>query len=90
MCGRGRRTLAGVSRQAAHAFVAPDPLRQPGDFTAALASYVESRGIDVVIPVTEPALLAVLGARTASSSDEHGSPFRRSTRFLTANDKAKH
>ncbi len=85
VCGRRRRTLAGVSRQATHAFVAPDPLRQPRDFSDTLVSYVETRGIDVVLPVTEPALLAVLGDRTRFGRARI--PFPPIDTFLTANDK---
>jgi predicted ATP-grasp superfamily ATP-dependent carboligase len=85
VCGRRRRTLAGVSRHATHAFVAPDPLRQPADFTAALAAYVGTRGINVVIPVAEPALLAVLGART--QFDRALIPFPSIDTFHAASDK---
>ena len=85
VCGRRRRTLAGVSRQAAHAFVAPDPLRQPADFLTALASYVETRGIDVVIPVTEPALLAVLGEHKRFGKARI--PFPPIDTFCAASDK---
>jgi predicted ATP-grasp superfamily ATP-dependent carboligase len=61
--GSRRRTLAGASRFAASSAVAPQPLREPGAFLKALEGLVRERAIEVVIPVTEAALLAVLPER---------------------------
>ncbi len=57
------RTIAGASRYATSAFVLPDPLHAPEDFLQALAEASKRLAADVVIPVTEASLLAVLGHR---------------------------
>jgi len=61
--GRGPRTLASVSRSAAGTLVAPDPLTAPDAFVDAVVGYVARQRIDVVVPITEAALLALLPAR---------------------------
>ncbi|HEX6938516.1 MAG TPA: ATP-grasp domain-containing protein [Longimicrobiales bacterium] len=58
-----RRNIAAASRYAFRAATAPDPLTAPEDFVATIARLVSMWRIDVVLPVAEPALLAVLGAR---------------------------
>ncbi len=63
VCGARRRTLAALSRRAVAGVATPDPLRAPGRFADTVASYVAAHGIDVVLPIAEPALLAILGAR---------------------------
>lgn len=62
VCSRSARSLAGVSRYAAGSVIVPDPLRRPGEFLDAAAAAVSRHGIGVVIPVTEPSSLALLGA----------------------------
>lgn len=63
MCGSRRRTMAAVSRRALESFAAPDPLQAPADFVAGVSAYVTRHKINVLLPITDPALLAVLGAR---------------------------
>src|ERR1700722_18708313 len=63
VAGRRRRTLASVSRAARASVVAPDPLTNPASFVDTLADYVTGHDIDVVIPITEAALLAILPER---------------------------
>jgi len=53
-------SLAGLSRATAHRVVMPDPLAEPARYLAAVADYVTAKAIDVVIPVTEAAALALL------------------------------
>ena len=86
VCGSKRRTLASVSRHAAAAFAAPDPLRAPHDFVAAVAAYVRTHAIDVILPIAEPALLAVLDARPCFGAA--AIPFPSIETFRAASDKA--
>jgi predicted ATP-grasp superfamily ATP-dependent carboligase len=57
------RSLAGASRYAAADLTVPDPLAQPLDFVRALERIVQERAIDVLVPLTDAALLAVLAER---------------------------
>jgi predicted ATP-grasp superfamily ATP-dependent carboligase len=57
------RSLAGRSCQARVELRLPDPAASPAEFGAAVRSAVERQKVDVVIPVSEPALLAVLAIR---------------------------
>jgi predicted ATP-grasp superfamily ATP-dependent carboligase len=57
------RSLAGRSRQARLELQLPDPAASPAEFGAAVRSTVERQNVDVIIPVSEPALLAVLAIR---------------------------
>lgn len=85
VCGTRDRTLAAVSRRALSSFVAPDPLRAPVDFETAVASYAAKHRIDVILPITEAALLAVLGARGAFEGAVI--PFPSIETFRAVNDK---
>jgi predicted ATP-grasp superfamily ATP-dependent carboligase len=85
VCGTRDRPLAAVSRRALRSFVAPDPLRAPGGFVATVAGYVATHRIDVILPITEAALLAVLGARGAF--DGAAIPFPSIETFRAVNDK---
>jgi len=62
--GRTARTLASVSRASARTLITPDPLTAPDAFVDVVAAYVARERIDVVVPITEAALLALLPART--------------------------
>jgi predicted ATP-grasp superfamily ATP-dependent carboligase len=62
VCGPQRRTLSAVSRRAVGAFASPDPLRAPAAFVRAVGQYVSTHRIDVVLPISEAALLAVLSS----------------------------
>lgn len=58
-----RNSLAGASRFAAGAFVSADPLIAPSTFGADISAFVRGQRIDVVIPTSEAALLALLPLR---------------------------
>ncbi|HEX2188301.1 MAG TPA: ATP-grasp domain-containing protein [Longimicrobiaceae bacterium] len=63
VCSPRRRSLAGASRHCrAHATV-PDPLHDPAGYVEALRRLIRERGIDVLLPITEPSLLALLPVR---------------------------
>ena len=57
-------SLAGGSRFAARESVAPDPLRSPGGYEEAVADRVDRWSADVLVPVTEASLHALLPARS--------------------------
>lgn len=57
--GEDRGSLAGASRHCVTEDVVPHPLGEPGSFTSALRELVEARDIDVLIPVTDAAILAI-------------------------------
>ena len=63
VCSHWQKPLAGASRYARSAVVVPDPLEQPQAYVAALREQVERGKIDVLLPVTEASLLAVLPER---------------------------
>lgn len=63
VCSPRRRSLAGASRYADAEARAPDPLTDPAGFVASLARLTEAWKIDVLLPVTDAALLALLPAR---------------------------
>lgn len=58
-----RRPLAGASRHARAVRIAPDPLSAPVAFVDALRRIAKLEDVRVLIPTTEAAALAVLGAR---------------------------
>lgn len=61
----GGRSLAGASRFARSERRTPDPLTHDSEFADALAAVAREIGADVIIPMTEPSLLAVLPRRDA-------------------------
>ena len=63
VCGAEPRTLAGSSRHAARRHVVSSPLRDAAAYASAVARVAEAAGIDIVLPVTEAALLAILEYR---------------------------
>jgi len=64
----------------------PDALREPAAFVSALERLVEGWGIDVVIPISEPSLLAILPERDRFPGARI--PFAPYERFLAICDKA--
>ena len=60
VCSTRRRSLAGASRFAASQAIVPDALSEPAAFAAELARLVRQWGIQVLLPISEPSLLAVL------------------------------
>ncbi len=63
VCSGSGRSLAGASRYARRELRVPDPAASPGDYAAAVAAAVQEEGVDLVVPVTEAALLALLPIR---------------------------
>lgn len=80
------RSLAGVSRYAARQVRVPDPLGNPQGFVDAIAGVVRQEGAEVLIPIAEPALLAVLDGREAFASCRI--PFPSAEVFRRVSDKA--
>jgi predicted ATP-grasp superfamily ATP-dependent carboligase len=62
-CSVRPRSLAGASRHCRGHATVPDPLRDPAGFVAALRDLVRRHGVEVLLPITEPSLLAVLPER---------------------------
>jgi predicted ATP-grasp superfamily ATP-dependent carboligase len=57
------RSLAGASRHSRREIRLPDPAASPGAFGDAVRDVVMAEGVDVVVPVSEAAILAVLASR---------------------------
>jgi predicted ATP-grasp superfamily ATP-dependent carboligase len=85
-CSPRRRSVAGVSRFCARHLQAPDPLADPAAFVAVVADFVRSANVEVILPMTEASLLAVLPERDRL----HGAriPFPELGRFRAICDKA--
>ncbi len=60
VCSGRDRSLAGASRFAHGRAQVPDPLRAPAAFVAAVGRLIRKWGIRALIPIAEPAMLAVL------------------------------
>ena len=80
------RSLAGASRFAAREVRAPAPLTDPAGFAAAVRGLVREAGVEVVLPIAEPSVLALLPAREALAPA--ALPFPSLEAFRTASDKA--
>ena len=63
VCSARPRSLAGASRWCRQQAEIPDPLHRPADYVGSIRRLVERWGIDVLIPVTEASLLALLPER---------------------------
>jgi len=63
VCSPRSRSVAGASRYAAGEARAPDPLADPAAFVAAVARLSEAWRIEVLLPITDAALLALLPER---------------------------
>jgi predicted ATP-grasp superfamily ATP-dependent carboligase len=87
VCAKRLPSLAGASRFAVAQSQVPDGLTDPGDLTTALVDLVKRWRIRVLIPVTEPTLLAVLGAR--EMFPDVCIPFPDLATFRRISDKAK-
>jgi len=81
---RSGQSLAGASRYATSDERCPDALAQPDAFAGAVRKCVAALGVDVVIPVTEAALLAVLPNRDALGATV---PFASASAFAAISDK---
>lgn len=81
------RSLAGASRHAAASHRVPSPLGRPTEFVAAIDRLLQSREIDVLLPVTDAALLALLPERSRWPSVLV--PFAGSEAYRSVSDKAR-
>jgi predicted ATP-grasp superfamily ATP-dependent carboligase len=80
-------SLAGSSRFAAAHATVPDPLVDPQEFVNVLSRLSAGWGTRVIIPVSEPALLAVLAARDRFPDAEI--PFADANTFRDICDKTR-
>jgi predicted ATP-grasp superfamily ATP-dependent carboligase len=62
-CSARGRSLAGASRYCGTDARVPDPLIDPAGYAAAVRSLIVTLHVDTLIPISEPALLALLAAR---------------------------
>jgi biotin carboxylase len=87
VCATRTPSLAGASRYRDRELVAPDPLADPAGFRAAIAAYVGAARPDVVLPISEQALRAVLPAEL----DARGVrvPFPPAAVFAAVSDKQR-
>ncbi len=85
VCSARRRCLAGASRFARSQAGVPDPLREPAAFAEAVERLAGACGAEVVLPVSEPALLALLPVRDRLVARI---PFVNAISFLRVCDKA--
>lgn len=86
VCSSRRHPLAGASRHTTRTAQVADALDQPQRFATDVAALVDSWDIQVVLPVSEPSLLAVL-AQPESFADVTV-PFPALPEFTRACDKA--
>lgn len=83
---RDGRSLAGASRWVARDVPIPDALAEPAAAADALAALVHAEGATLLVPVTEPAMLACLPARARLAPATI--PFPDLDVFLRISDKA--
>lgn len=69
VCARSARSLAGASRYAAGQAATPDPLGAPAEFVTAVRALIREWRIDIVLPLTEAAMLALLPERESLGAD---------------------
>jgi len=80
-------SLAGVSRYATWQGLVPDALEAPGEFVTRLRQIIAEQRATVLVPVTEPALLAILAAPEVFPGCRVLAPSLE--RFLAVSDKAR-
>lgn len=81
-----RHTIAGASRFAHRRFLVPPALDDPEGFVGAIADVVRNEGVDLLMPISDAALLAVLGAGPRFSPANV--PFASLEQFRRISDKA--
>mgnify|MGYP006282259657 CR=1 FL=1 len=80
------RSLAGGSRHCAGEYSVPDPLRDADGYVEALADVAEMCGVDVIVPVTEASIHAILPVRSRFGGTLI--PFPDYAAFRAVSDKA--
>ena len=86
VCSPDGRSLAGASRHAAADIAVPDSLAASHEFAAAVTDVLRRHRVEVLIPVTEAALLALLPIR--ESIPDVILPFPHNDTFQRVCDKA--
>ncbi len=86
VCSARRRPLAGASRFARGSAVVPDPLREPDAYAEAVRGLVRLHGVDLLLPMTEASLLALLPQRETLGAPI---PAGSASDFLRLCDKAE-
>ncbi len=86
VCSATGRSLAGASRFAAFELAVPDPTVDPGGYALAVQALVHERQIELLIPVTEASLLALLPVRSCISARI---PFPDADLFRAISDKSR-
>jgi predicted ATP-grasp superfamily ATP-dependent carboligase len=64
LVGGRRRSLAGASRYCSARVALPDPLAEPANFADEVISVVARNAVDVLVPISEASLLAILPQRS--------------------------
>ncbi len=85
VCSSRAGALAGASRHTQASVTVPNPLSDSAEFVAAVRALVKQWQIDVLIPVSEAALLAILPERHAFGCTI---PFPEYDQFAAISDKA--
>lgn len=86
VCSSRRRSLAGASRFAAEEARVPDPLSAPAEYVDAVVELTSRWHVDVLLPISEESLLALLPA--AARMPAVRIPFPPLDVFRSAADKA--
>ncbi|HEX8903416.1 MAG TPA: ATP-grasp domain-containing protein [Longimicrobiaceae bacterium] len=86
VCAARSRSLAGASKYCAAHERVPDPLHKPEAFAAAVEELAARWAADVILPVSEPALLAILPVRERFAPARI--PFPSYDSFRRISDKA--
>ena len=86
VCSSRKRSLAGASRFASSESRVPDPLQAPAEYVNALCTLCLSVGASVLLPISEPSLLAVLPQRDRFACNV---PFPSSESFSAVCDKER-
>ena len=81
-----RRSLAGASRFAHRRIVAPSALDDPAGFADVVADVVQTESIDLVLPIADASVLAILDARGRFPTAKI--PFASADQFRRISDKA--
>jgi predicted ATP-grasp superfamily ATP-dependent carboligase len=79
-------SLAGASRFARRDIALPDPLLDPEAYVSAVESLIAAERVDLLIPITDPAVLALLPAR--KRLEPVRIPFPDIATFRSISDKA--
>jgi predicted ATP-grasp superfamily ATP-dependent carboligase len=86
VCSSSGHSIAGQSRYCATETRVPDPLGEPAKFAEEVVRLAASLRVDLLLPVTEASLLAVLPVRQAFDCDI---PFASADQFNRICDKAE-